>query len=483
MTRLLSILLILGFLSPSLSLASSTEIPDDEAFLTIYFFIDDDGRVFAVASLTDELFLWAYAPRSAGATRASDNGAMNLHSTSFANPHAATSIGNLTLTYNQNGNVLTRSDKISHTWDYNNRLIKVAPTPTLTYAYYTYDSSGTRITSTFKNESQAPATTTYPTAYFNTDGTTQKEHLFVNGVPAATVEKIGTGNPTIFWNSQDHLRSTSVVTNQTAGIAESVEYYAFGSIKSNTGAHKEQRKYTGHEFDILSKYTYAQSRYLDTKVGRFLSEDPAFLLIGDQGFETKYNRSLESFLEDPQELNSYSYVKNNPLRYTDPSGEVIPILLLVGISLAYNALSLAIDAYEINTKFAPSPLGTQIFTPEEKRNTLFKSGLDAALSVAGSVVLNPIQSITLDVVDAVITLTDRFFPNFFGNTNQQSSVNIKQNVTPPSSPTSPPTYALPSSSGATIGLNYSPLTSIQQQLNQISTILNQLQNIINNLPH
>jgi len=69
----------------------------------------------------------------------------------------------------------------------------------------------------------------------------------------------------------------------------------------------------------VSHFWDYQNRLL--KVGRFLSKDPSFLLVGDQNFEKKYRRSLESFLSDPQELNSYSYVKNNPLRFTDPSGE------------------------------------------------------------------------------------------------------------------------------------------------------------------
>ena len=133
------------------------------------------------------------------------------------------------------------------------------------------------------------------------------------------------------------MQSTSIVADVGTQIQEQVEYRAFGSIKSNTGAHKEQRKYTGHEFDILSKYTYAQSRYLDTKVGRFLSEDEVFLAIGGAGlsrkirgsaFDTGYSNvdereALEAILKNPQALNSYSYVLNNPLRYVDRSGEAV----------------------------------------------------------------------------------------------------------------------------------------------------------------
>ena len=273
----------------------------------------------------------------------------------FVNPHAATSIGSLGLSYDQNGNLTYRAglEGISHFWDYGNRLVKIEiPVPIFeggmrmggsfeeippTTAYYTYDPAGMRITTNVWGS----ATTTYPTPYFNTDGTTIKEHVVVNGIPVATVEKIGTGNPTLFWNSQDHLQSTSVATNNSAQIAESVEYRAFGSLKSNTGSHREQRKYTGHEYDnqIRTNYTYAKARYLNTEWGRFLSEDAVFLKIGDRGlsyqtrgsvFDTGLSNvnereALEAILKNPQALNSYSYVTNNPLKYRDESGEVIQI--------------------------------------------------------------------------------------------------------------------------------------------------------------
>ena len=226
-------------------------------------------------------------------------------------------------------------------WDSNHLMSLVVNS----LSYDAYDPQGVRKSATYDDGLNPAVTTAYPTQYFNTDGTTIKEHIVVNGIPVATVERVGTGNPTIFWNSQDHLRSTSVVTDANAGIAESVEYFAFGSIKSNTGAHKEQRKYTGHEFDILSKYTYAQSRYLDTKVGRFLSEDAAFLLIGDQGFEDRYNRTLEQFLADPQLLNSYSYARNNPLKFTDPDGEIGETILDI-LSALVSAYTLLLHLYQ-----------------------------------------------------------------------------------------------------------------------------------------
>lgn len=64
-----------------------------------------------------------------------------------------------------------------------------------------------------------------------------------------------------------------------------------------------RRGFTGHEhLDNLS-LIHMNGRVYDPKIGRFLSGDP---VIGDLG--------------SPQSLNPYSYVGNNPLSATDPTG-------------------------------------------------------------------------------------------------------------------------------------------------------------------
>ncbi len=71
---------------------------------------------------------------------------------------------------------------------------------------------------------------------------------------------------------------------------------------------KERHKYTGHELDNQTGYTYAKARYLNTDTGRFSSEDPMFWRLSKQ------------LLVEPQLQNSYSYAGNNPIRYMDPTG-------------------------------------------------------------------------------------------------------------------------------------------------------------------
>jgi RHS repeat-associated protein len=75
------------------------------------------------------------------------------------------------------------------------------------------------------------------------------------------------------------------------------------------------------EFSEDTGLNYAGARYYDGAVGRFLSQDSAFLAMGDTDqLKLISGKEITVFLADPQELNSYAYARNNPLSYIDPDG-------------------------------------------------------------------------------------------------------------------------------------------------------------------
>src|SRR6516165_554750 len=76
------------------------------------------------------------------------------------------------------------------------------------------------------------------------------------------------------------------------------------------------------------------ARYQDPVRGQFINEDPAIVglnpnsgLSGDpntatvDAFLNSNGQSSSAYINDPQALNYYSYGRDNPLRYTDPSGK------------------------------------------------------------------------------------------------------------------------------------------------------------------
>jgi RHS repeat-associated protein len=82
-------------------------------------------------------------------------------------------------------------------------------------------------------------------------------------------------------------------------------------------------RYTGQELDKETDLYYYGQRYYNPNTGRFTQKDPV-LKDGsiDANFLNKATKEeLYEFLSNPQKLNEYSYVLNNPVKYVDPTGE------------------------------------------------------------------------------------------------------------------------------------------------------------------
>ena len=97
----------------------------------------------------------------------------------------------------------------------------------------------------------------------------------------------------------DHLGGTSIVLDENGNKIEEESYYAFGEEKISGDS---RFTYTGKEKDDSGLYYYG-ARYYDADSGRFTQPDP-----------------ISGSLGNPQSLNKYVYVLNNPNKFVDPSG-------------------------------------------------------------------------------------------------------------------------------------------------------------------
>ena len=132
-----------------------------------------------------------------------------------------------------------------------------------------------------------------------------------------------TAAPTVYGTEYlvaDPLGSTRLVLDATGAPKERLDYLPFGeeipapngsrgSLYS-TGVYPsapdiESQKFTGKERDAETGLDFFGARYFSAAQGRFTSPDAPF---ADQS------------PADPQSWNMYAYVRNNPLRYTDPDG-------------------------------------------------------------------------------------------------------------------------------------------------------------------
>jgi RHS repeat-associated protein len=136
---------------------------------------------------------------------------------------------------------------------------------------------------------------------------------------SAYSERSGALYREIFWLVSDHLGTPRMIAERTGkleGIKRS-DYLPFGEeIESGTGGRTTaqgyggqdsiRQKFTGYERDAETDLDFAQARVYANKLGRFTSTDPLFI--------------KEDRLRDPQQVNLYVYVRNNPLAFVDPTG-------------------------------------------------------------------------------------------------------------------------------------------------------------------
>jgi RHS repeat-associated protein len=263
-----------------------------------------------------------------------DGGSYPYAETGYVNPDAVTQIANglstTTFTYDNNGNVTQKTvdgTTTTYVYDYANRLTALGVSgATTTYAY---DWAGSRV-------SQTGTTTTYlyPFKWYSVASSTGSgakyatttDYVFNGDTLVATVDQqTASGNATGTAKSRyihpDHLGSTNVVTDENDNVVQTLDFYPYGATRvSSATSTNERRKYIG-QFSDDSGLSYLNARFYDSGRGQFLSEDPAFLSLGNGGqLQQLSQQSQQKFLMEPQQLNSYSYSKDNPVTNKDPQG-------------------------------------------------------------------------------------------------------------------------------------------------------------------
>jgi RHS repeat-associated protein len=106
----------------------------------------------------------------------------------------------------------------------------------------------------------------------------------------------------------DQLGSTSLITDANGVVEETTKYYPYGGVRS--GGNATKYLYNGKELlKTTGLYDYGARQYNPATM-HFIEPDTVL--------QNPY---------DPQMLNRYSYVRNNPLKYIDPTGEVAKLTI------------------------------------------------------------------------------------------------------------------------------------------------------------
>lgn len=259
-------------------------------------------------------------------------------------PNMATEAGELKMAYDAAGHMTTHGDA-QMAWDYMGRLTDTtrADGKGAAYAYgvdegrvakvedgsltlYGYNDfkvrdgvavSYARLKRQFVARHETPgfAGSFYPDA--DGDGTITAGDAYASSsdsaVPmrsvlmASAARALAEGEDAKAFFHSDHLGSITAATDEGGDVRGQRAYYPFGDVRWEEGF-VDEYGFTGQELDQLTGLLHFQFRYLDPRVGRWVSFDPLFVRLEQETIE-KY-----------AEFNGYAYVSNNPLNSVDPLG-------------------------------------------------------------------------------------------------------------------------------------------------------------------
>src|SRR5262249_23274839 len=231
-----------------------------------------------------------------------------------AQPNAPTHIGERTYTYDANGNETGWKNDENGTrrtikGDEENRVQSISDNGHETN--YLYDDTGNRIVR-YGPHGQ----TSYVNAFFtirNGSVGTKNVWLGTTRILSKPMKNATTSPAPVesaeYYYHGDQLGSTGYVTEADGSVYQHVEYFPFGEtwVEEHSNTNNTPYLFTSQLFDDDTDLYYYGARYYDPRVSQFISPDPA-LVDNPQKATTTESPGL------------YSYVKDNPVTYTDPDG-------------------------------------------------------------------------------------------------------------------------------------------------------------------
>jgi RHS repeat-associated protein len=210
--------------------------------------------------------------------------------------------------YDSAGN-LTNDTIHAYTFDAENKILKVD-----SVSAYVYDGEGQRVRKLVgENTRFIYGIGGQLVAEFDgSNGNLRKEYV-QGGATSITIEPTAVNSNGTRYTTSDNLGSPRVVTNSSAGVSRH-DFMPFGEeLGASVGGRTTgmgfsvtdglRQKFTQKERDNETGLDFFEARYYSSMLGRFTSAD-----------------SWAGRMLNPQTLNSYSYVRNNPLKFVDPTG-------------------------------------------------------------------------------------------------------------------------------------------------------------------
>ena len=155
----------------------------------------------------------------------------------------------------------------------------------------------------------------------NESGTFYENYIYQDDILVA--QRDANGNKQALHN--DNLGSVSLITDSTGNVVENEFYSPFGESLVSNNAEKN-KLYTGQFKDDINCQYYYGARYYNQCNIIFIQADPEIQNIFD-----------------PQFLNRYSYVRNNPYKLFDPDGRNARVYVDRNQALGFGHIVVGVD--------------------------------------------------------------------------------------------------------------------------------------------
>ena len=244
-----------------------------------------------------------------------------ITTTAYNSANHQTTFGDKTLTYDNSGNVEMITDSsgtTTYTWNARNQLVGISG-PGVT-ASFVYDGLGRREKKTVNS-----SLTEFLFDGINPVQETSGANILANIVPGPGIDEFLTrtdiaASTTSFF-LPDALGSSIALTNAAGTVQTEYSYEPFGKTTVTGASNTSSYQYTGRENDGTGLYYY-RARYYNPVLQHFISEDPIEFEGGD--------------------VNLYAYIWNDPVNYTDPSGQ-LPLAAIAAACAGGAAMNAAMD--------------------------------------------------------------------------------------------------------------------------------------------